>query len=157
MKYHLFDCLDHYLEGGVFPIKRVWRNLVVEKVHELEKHSWRWGMHVIQTKPANLVHLMRTRHNLEPLFHWTVAKECPFNRMALANLVNLICGSVPSLLISAMEKIENYYVCKLCQRTSGDIGYHFVMDCSVMNDKRNELWDSLNDNLHVIELIKRPI
>ena len=33
MKYHLYDCLDHYLEGGVFPNKRVWRNLVVEKVH----------------------------------------------------------------------------------------------------------------------------
>ena len=52
----------------------------------------------------------------------------------------------------AMEKTENYYRCKLCQRTSGDVGYNFVMDCSVMNDERNELWDSLNDNLHVMEL-----
>ena len=72
--------------------------------------------------------------------------------MALANLVNLMCGSVPSLLISAMEKTENYYRCKLCKRTSGDVGYHFIMDCSVMNDERNELWEFLNDNLHVLEL-----
>ena len=63
--------------------------------------------------------------------------------MALANLVNLMCGSVPSLLISAMEKTENYYRCKLCKRTSGDVAYHFIMDCSVMNDERNE---------HVLEL-----
>ena len=51
-----------------------------------------------------------------------------------------------------MEKTENYYRCKLCKRTSGDVGYHFIMDCSVMNDERDELWEFLNDNLQVLEL-----
>ena len=51
------------------------------------------------------------------------------NTEVLANLVNLLVGNVPSLLMDAVVNYETYYICKLCSNRLYAVPYHFIMDC----------------------------
>lgn len=96
-----------------------------------------------------MIHLSKSHQKLEPVVHWQVARRNPMNREALANLVNLLCGNVPSSIINAVVSDETYHFCKLCSRRFQDVGYHFVMDCRETNQERNQLWDNLTDELPI--------
>lgn len=130
-----------YKNTSVFPSKAVWRNLVTRRIHDREEQSWRQRM---LTKP-NLVHLSQGHTHLQPLLHWRVAKDNPFHRERVSNLVNLLCGNIPDAVASAVTDEGQYYMCKLCKKTTGDVGKHFIMECLATNDERNTFNEKLDD------------
>jgi hypothetical protein len=65
-------------------------------------------------------------------------------REKIANLVNLLCGNVPALVLSAAIDNDTEYVCRVCGESLLDVhvGEHFVMNCSATNLERNTMWDN---------------
>ena len=70
-------------------------------------------------------------------------------RAPIANLVNILCGSVPDSIFRAVVESNEFYTCKLCQRNLEDISYHFIMDCSKLCSERSIMWDNITDKLPI--------
>ncbi len=70
-------------------------------------------------------------------------------REIIAKLVNLLCGNVPALVLSAVIDNNTEYVCQLCSESLFDVGEHFVMNCSATNLECNTMWDKLMDSLPI--------
>lgn len=147
-KYELLEHLENYLCSGMFPVKRVWRNIVMDRVHALEEQLWR---NRVALKPE-LENLSRTHMTLQPIFHWKTARKYPFSRVLIGNLVNLICGNIPPCVLQAMKEHANEYTCKLCQNKTSHIGFHLFMQCSSCMQERNSFWDFLSDNMDFNDL-----
>ena len=94
-------------------------------------------------KKTKLHWLRRTHQDLRPVLHWEVAKQNPAHRAPIANMVNLLCGNVPALLIETVQENDNHYICKLCKKMFDDISYHFIMDCCAVCQERNAMWDKI--------------
>ena len=58
-------------------------------------------------KKTKLHWLRRTHQDLRPVLHWEVAKQNPAHRAPIANMVNLLCGNVPALLIETVRQLNN--------------------------------------------------
>ena len=140
-KYSLYNYLEIYLESLQFPSKPTWKKLVSERIHHSENTAWREAM---VEKPA-LIHFRQVHTQLEPLIHWEVARENPFHREKITNLVNLLCGNIPAAIISAVSNQGQYFKCNHCGKLIRDIGKHFVMECPKVNDERNDFYDKLDD------------
>ena len=104
---------------------------------------WRAG---ILTKPElklySLVH-----NDLTVLELWYVAFRHPLLLKAITNMVNILCGNIPSEVMSAVDGSNMEYNCKHCSKSLSDISYHFIMDCPVTVVERTKLWDLLQDRL----------
>ena len=57
-------------------------------------------------------------------------------REIIANLVNLLCGNVPALVLSAVIDNDTEYVCRLCSESLFDVGEHIVMHELFSNESR---------------------
>ena len=62
-------------------------------------------------------------------------------------MVNILCGNIPSVVMSAVNGSNMEYNCKHCSKRLSDISYHFIMDCPVTVVERTKLWDLLQDQL----------
>jgi hypothetical protein len=87
--------------------------------------------------------LAKSHTSLKPIQHWSVTRRNPCVREIIANLVNLLCGNVPALVLSAVIDNDTEYVCRVCGESLLDVGEHFVMNCSATNLERNTMWDKL--------------
>ena len=143
--YNLYSYLDRYLKDCTFPSKSIWRKIVVDTINNHEITRWKEEM----LKKNNLHRLRRTHQDLRPILHWEVAKRNPAHRAVIANMVNLLCGNIPALLIETVQENDNHYICNLCKMVFDDISYHFVMDCSAVCQERNTMWDKITDNLPI--------
>ena len=108
-KYELYHYLEDYIKTGMFPNKRSWRNYVVKAIDEHETECWK---NKIQCRP-NLKHLRENHQKLEPIVHWEVAMCYLKDREILSNLVNVLVGNVPSIVMKAVEDHETHYICSL--------------------------------------------
>ena len=117
--YNLYQFVEDYLTHGSFPSKDSWRNIVVEAINTYETKKWKEEL----LKKPGLQRLRRMHHDLKPIFHWEVAKRNPMYRAPIANLVNILCGSVPDSIFRAVVESNEFYTCKLCQRNLEDISY----------------------------------
>jgi hypothetical protein len=147
-KYELYHYLEDYIKTGMFPNKRSWRNYVVKAIDEHETECWKDKM---QCRP-NLKHLRENHQKLQPIVHWEVAMCYPKDREILSNLVNVLVGNVPSIVMKAVEDHETHYICSLCNKQLYDVPYHFIMDCQRTSQERDKLWDSLTDQLSIQEI-----
>ena len=104
---------------------------------------WRAG---ILTKPElklySLVH-----NDLTVLELWYVAFRHPLLLKAITNMVNILCGNIPSEVMSAVDGSNMEYNCKHCSKRLSDISYHLIMDCPATVVERTKLWDLLQDRL----------
>ncbi len=117
--------------------------MVKEQIYQKQTEVWK---ETINAKP-NLKHLQKSHTSLKPLQHWSVTRRKPGVREIIANLVNLLCGNVPALVLSAVFDNDTEYVCRLCSDSLFDVGEHFIMNCSATNLERNTMWDKLMDSL----------
>jgi hypothetical protein len=78
--------------------------------------------------------LAKTHTSYKPLQHWSVTRRNPCLREIIANLVNLLCGNVPALMLSAVIDNDTEYVS--CGESPLDVGEPFVMNCSATNSER---------------------
>ena len=62
-------------------------------------------------------------------------------------MVDILCGNIPSEVMSAVDGSNMEYNCKHCSKSLSDISYHFIMDCPVTVVERTKLWDLLQDRL----------
>jgi hypothetical protein len=111
--------------------------------HQLSK--WKLGMN---DKPE-LCHYKNIHQNIMPL---TLEYGKPqsvtlLNRIAVANLVNIVCGNVPDIFMKCVEETPDSYTCQLCYKDIVDINKHLNMESCVLNRPRNEMWDTLYDIL----------
>ena len=89
--------------------------------------------------------------------HWEVAMCYPKDREILSNLVNVLVGNVPSIVMKAVEDHETHYICRLCNKQLYDVPYHFIMDCQRTFQERDKLWDSLTDQLSPYNLCEEDV
>ena len=119
--------MEQYLNNGVFPSKNEWKKVVIEAIKGKQNNLLKEKMTL---QPA-LARLAKTHRDLRPVVHWEVLKRNPIHRIAIANLVNIICGNIPATLLSAVTENDDYhYNCNICNKQLMDINYHFIMDCS---------------------------
>ena len=104
--YNLYSYLDRYLKDCTFPSKSIWRKIVVDTINNHEITRWKEEM----LKKNNLHRLRRTHQDLSSILHWEVAKRNPAHRAVIANMVNLLCGNIPALLIEAVQENGNHYL-----------------------------------------------
>ncbi|CAB4038323.1 Hypothetical predicted protein [Paramuricea clavata] len=131
-----------------FQINGLWRNYVVKAIDEHETECWK---DKIQCRP-NLKHLRENHQKVQPIVHWEVAMRYPKDREILSNLVNVLVGKVPSIVMKALEDHETHYICRLCNKQLYDVPYHFITDCQRTSQERDKLWDSLTDQLSIQEM-----
>ena len=145
-KYNLSDYLKTYIDGQSFPTKNQWRNIVYEKVNQIETNKWNSGMS--RKQELNVYqHIHRT---LKPLSIWETVKRMPsLNKPAITYLVNIICGNVPDTFKSWIKESNNGHHCSLCKREIRDANTHFIMSCSQFLNWRNEMWDEITAKLPV--------
>ena len=104
---------------------------------------WRVG---ILTKPE--LKLYSFVHNdLTVLELWHVAFRHPLLLKAIANMVNILCGNIPSEVMSAVDDSNVEYKSKHRSKSLSDSSYHFIMDCPATVVERTKLWDLLQDRL----------
>ena len=140
-KYNLYWYLDEYLANCVFPSKSEWRKIVVDSLNTYENERWKDEM----LKKPILARLWRMHQGLKPIMLWEVAKRNPKCRAPIAHLVNLLCGNVPQTFVNATDE----YVCLLCKRNFHEVSYHFIVECPLTTQARDELWNSLTDELPI--------
>ncbi|CAB4026394.1 Hypothetical predicted protein [Paramuricea clavata] len=142
-KYNLQEFLETYINEQYFPRKAEWRKIVLDKIggHQLSK--WKLGMN---DKPE-LCHYKNIHQNIMPFTLCETAKRNPFNRIAVANLVNIVCGNVPDIFMKCVQETPYSYTCQLCYKDIVDINKHLIMECCVLKRPRNEMWDMLYDIL----------
>ena len=145
LKYNLFYWMNEFLDHQTFPSKIQWKKLVNRKIGEEERKIWRSG---ISDKPEldlyGYVH-----QNLQPLSLWKTAKRNSYAIKPICNLVNILCGNVPTALMMAVHQNTNNYSCKLCGIDISHIAQHFVMHCQSVSTTRDQMWNELQDILHV--------
>ena len=147
-QYNLYTYLEEYMLIGYFPTTPVWRTLVINSISNNQERTRKERM----SQKPELTHLNRTHPNLEPLFHWVVPKISHFYRVRITNLVNLLCGNIPTVLMSTIVVNEIDYTCRLCEKSIKDVGFHFITECSATNTERDIMWDDLTDLLTVSQV-----
>ena len=145
IQYDLVHWIDEFLLHQQFPSKLHWKKIVIEKIEEAEANAWRLG---ISSKPELEIYGY-AHQNLQPLSLWKTAKRNSYAIKPIANLVNILCGNVPSALIMAVTEHTNNYSCDFCGRITSNIAKHFIMDCQLVSVERNKMLDDLHDNLHI--------
>jgi hypothetical protein len=137
-KYNLQEFLETYINEQYFPRKAEWRKIVLDKIGRHQLSKW---------KLPELCHYKNIHQNIMPLTLWVTAKRNPFNRIDVANLVNIVCGNVPDIFMKCVQETPDSYTCQLCYKDIVDINKHLIMECCVLNRPRNEMWDTLYDIL----------
>lgn len=144
-KYNLREVMDDYLVNQSFPSKNLWKNLVVNTIDRTQMVNWRFG---IATKPELQV-FGSVHQKLKPLVLWQVAKRHSYAIKLIANLVNLLCGNIPSTIMSAVRECDGDYKCNFCDNVAPNIAMHFILQCRVTSRSRDEMWDEITDNLDI--------
>ena len=126
----------------MFPSKSEWRKIVVDSLNRCENERWKDEM----LKEPILARLWRMHHCLKPIMLWEVAKRNPKYRAPIAHLVNLLCGDVPQTFVNATDEYDCLAVCK---RNFHEVSYHFIVECPLTTQARDELWNSLTDELPI--------
>ena len=98
---------------------------MVERISKNQEEYWKEGLALKQ----ELIHLQRTSFSLDLIFHWEAVKKHPFCRLRISNLVNLLCGNVPTVLRTTMIETGNNYICKFCRKIARDVGFLYIMEC----------------------------
>ena len=147
-QYNLYTYLEEYMLIGYFSTKPVWRTLVINSIANNQERAWKVRM----SQKPELTNLNRMHPHLEPLFHWVVARRNPLYRVRITNLVNLLCGNIPTVLMSTIVVNEIDYTCRLCEKSIKEVGFHFITECSATNTERDIMWDDLTDLLTVSQV-----
>jgi hypothetical protein len=126
-KYNLQEFLETYINDQYFPRKVEWRKKVLDKIGRDQLSNWKLGMN---DKPE-LCHYKNIHQNIMPLTPWETANRNHFNRIAVANLINIVCGNVPDIFMNCVQETPDSYTCQLCYKDIVDINRHLIMECCV--------------------------
>lgn len=143
-KYGLFDFLKRYIDGQPFPKKSQWKNIVYDKLNQIETSKWKSGM--LRKQELNIYQRIHT--NLKPLSIWEAAKRTPScNKPSITCLVNIVSGNVPDTFKSWLKETNDGHHCSFCNRHIKNPNIHFIMSCFKFREWRNDMWDEIVDKL----------
>jgi len=134
-KYRLNHYIMEYITGGSFPNKTQWRNIVKERLHEFSQE------HRIQHIDSQKYNDIISRTGGGSILY-RVAKRHPMYSKALIAMGRLI--TLPS----------SPGICTLCGKDYADVVNHVVNCCTYVNIERNELWDTMTNQLDVTSSVE---
>lgn len=68
----------------------------------------------------------------------------------IANAVNAISGNVPAAVMSLVDINDDGFHCQGCCRSTIDsVVYHYMIECPIVSEEREHMWDLLQDRLPV--------
>ncbi len=83
-----------------------------------------------------------------PLDLWYVALRNPIFVRTIANTV--ISGNLPAAVMSLVDIKDDGYHCQGCCRSTIDsVAYQCMMECPIVIQERERMWDLLHDRLPV--------
>lgn len=145
-KYDLQHYLMTYMDTGEFPKESVWKRLVRNTIHLDQVQRWK-------TEVANTPELYfysAIHHSFKPLDLRYAALRNPIFVKTIANAVNAISGNVPAAVMSLLDINDDGYYCKGCCRSAIDsVTYHYMMECPIVSQERERMWDFLQDRFPV--------
>ena len=143
--------LQHYLimynmDTGDFPKEFAWKRLVRNTIHSYQVQRWKNEM----VNTPELYFYSVIHHNFKLLDLWYVALRNPIFLRTIANAVNVINGNLPAAVMCPVDIKDDGYHCQGCCRSIIDsVAYHYMMECPIVIQERERMWDLLHDRLPV--------
>ncbi|CAB4004395.1 Hypothetical predicted protein [Paramuricea clavata] len=142
-KYDVLQVLITYILTNDFPIKTLWKKNVNKHVREQYDSVWREKI-----SKNNQLYLYSKVHTKNEVSHWwIIARKNPSFMKEINNIIRLICGSykVRGKCVDHPNTYIDY--CDSCNRNYLNPVNHAVLYCLGSQNKRELLWDWVNDNL----------
>ena len=57
----------------------------------------------------------------------------------ISNVINVLNGNVPSLLMEKVRDVGDSFKCEICNAELNNIAYHFIMNCAAVTEERAKL------------------
>ena len=144
-KYNLQCYLMKYIDTGDFPSELFWKRLVRNTIQSDQVQRWQAKM----TSTPELYYYSIIHHNFKPLDLWYTALRNPIFVRLIANAVNVISDNVPVAVMSLVDAKEDGYYCQGCCSSINNIAYHYMIECPIVSQEREYMWDLLHDRLPV--------
>ena len=132
-KYKLYDYLIYYVNNGIFPLPKIWKNIVKRTIYDYEQSQWISQVsNRTELSRFSKIHPCLTGHLLWRLSYlYTNYQHC----------LGLLCrlGLFPIVQHS----------CEKCNRDVSDIIKHYILSCESYVQERNVLLERIVDILPV--------
>ena len=129
--YDLYSYLEEYVTESSFPSKAAWKAITKRSVFEHYAHVARARLSLKGDVPR----YTRVHGGNNPFVLYKIAKTNVLYKSNLCNLARIL----------ALPCNDTYIDCDLCGITYIDCVDHYIMQCPMLNDKRDKLWDMITD------------
>ena len=145
-KYDLQYYLMMYMDTGDFPQEFVWKRLVRNTIYLDQVQRWKTEM----ANTSELYFYSVIHRNFTPLDLWYAALRNPIFVETIVNAVNAISANVPAAVMSLVDiNDDGYHYQGCCRSTINSVVYHYMMECPIVSQERERMWDLLQTRLPV--------